>query len=100
MSKTFYLRLDGNQMPYFGGHATMMRLPMRESAAGLVATFVGVPFDIGTSNRAVARCGIVPSCSIPCMRFRPCEDAARADSHHSVKFSGFAPARTASRSRP
>lgn len=35
----------------------MMRLPIAESAAGLDACFVGVPFDIGTSNRAGARFG-------------------------------------------
>ena len=47
--------LGGNTMPRFGGHASMMRLPMASSAAGLDACFVGVPFDIGTSNRAGAR---------------------------------------------
>ena len=35
----------------------MMRLPSRETAAGLDACFVGVPFDIGTSNRSGARFG-------------------------------------------
>ena len=49
--------LGGNDMPRFGGPATMMRLPARESAAGLDACFVGVPFDIGTSNRPGARYG-------------------------------------------
>lgn len=49
--------LGGNQMPRFGGPATMMRLPTQESAAGLDACFVGVPLDIGTSNRAGARHG-------------------------------------------
>lgn len=47
--------LGGNVMPRFGGPATMMRLPAAESARGLDACFVGVPFDIGTSNRAGAR---------------------------------------------
>ncbi len=49
--------LGGNEMPRFGGPATMMRLPAREDAVGLDACFVGVPFDIGTSNRAGARHG-------------------------------------------
>ena len=44
-------------MPRFGGIATMMRLPMAASAAGLDAGFVGVPFDIGTSHRPGARFG-------------------------------------------
>ncbi|MGE5201462.1 MAG: agmatinase [Acidobacteriota bacterium] len=49
--------LGGNVMPRFGGPATMMRLPARESAEGLDACFIGVPFDIGTSNRSGARFG-------------------------------------------
>lgn len=49
--------LGGNEMPRFGGPATMMRLPMVESASGLDACFVGVPMDIGTSNRSGARHG-------------------------------------------
>jgi guanidinobutyrase len=44
-------------MPRFGGIATMMRLPFAESPAGLDAAFIGVPLDIGTSNRAGARFG-------------------------------------------
>ncbi|MEI7968908.1 MAG: agmatinase [Betaproteobacteria bacterium] len=49
--------LGGNQMPRFGGPATMMRLPAQPDASGLDVAFVGVPFDIGTSNRAGARHG-------------------------------------------
>ena len=49
--------LGGNEMPRFGGPATMMRLPMQETAAGLDACFVGVPMDIGASNRAGTRHG-------------------------------------------
>ncbi len=49
--------LSGNAMPRFGGIATMMRLPLAESAEGLDAAFIGVPLDIGTSNRAGARFG-------------------------------------------
>ncbi len=57
MSKTLFEPLGGNQMPRFGGPATMMRLPSRPDAADLDACFVGVPFDIGTSNRSGARFG-------------------------------------------
>ena len=49
--------LSGNAMPRFGGIATMMRLPLADSAAGLDAAFIGVPLDTGTSNRAGARFG-------------------------------------------
>lgn len=44
-------------MPRFAGPATMMRLPSQDTADGLDACFVGVPLDIGTSNRAGARFG-------------------------------------------
>lgn len=44
-------------MPRFGGIATMMRLPHVDNAASLDACFVGVPFDLGTSNRTGARFG-------------------------------------------
>ncbi|WP_277184419.1 agmatinase [Caballeronia sp. BR00000012568055] len=49
--------LGGNDMPRFGGIATMMRLPHATSTDGLDACFVGVPLDIGTSNRSGARFG-------------------------------------------
>lgn len=49
--------LGGNQMPRFGGPATMMRLPNAASAESLDACFVGIPMDIGTSNRAGTRHG-------------------------------------------
>ena len=57
MTKELHQPLGGNEMPRFAGPATMMRLPMKDSAEGLDACFVGVPFDIGTSNRAGARHG-------------------------------------------
>ena len=57
MSKILHQPLGGNQMPRFAGPGTMMRLPARENAAGLDACFVGVPLDIGTSNRSGARFG-------------------------------------------
>lgn len=49
--------LGGNDMPRFGGPATMMRLPHQDTAAGLDACFVGIPMDIGTSNRSGTRFG-------------------------------------------
>ena len=49
--------LGGNAMPRFAGPATMMRLPAATSPVGLDAAFIGVPLDIGTSNRAGARFG-------------------------------------------
>ena len=49
--------LGGNEMPRFAGPGTMMRLPAAENAAGLDACFVGVPLDIGTSNRSGTRFG-------------------------------------------
>ena len=49
--------LGGNDMPRFGGIATFMRLPGRIEPADLDVAVVGVPFDIGTSNRPGARFG-------------------------------------------
>ena len=43
---------SGNDMPRFAGIPTMMRLPAAEQARGLNAAFVGIPLDIGTSNRS------------------------------------------------
>ena len=57
MTSNNYQPLGGNEMPRFGGPATMMRLPVKESAEGLDVCFVGVPLDIGTSNRPGARFG-------------------------------------------
>jgi len=49
--------LSGNDMPRFAGPATMMRLPTQDDAEGLDAAFVGVPMDVGTSNRPGTRLG-------------------------------------------
>jgi len=57
MTKTFYQPLGGNEMPRFAGLATMMRLPTCPNAEDLDVCFVGVPFDIGTSNRSGTRFG-------------------------------------------
>ncbi|MFN7224486.1 MAG: agmatinase, partial [Paracoccaceae bacterium] len=49
--------LGGNDMPRFGGPATMMRLPTAESYDGLNVGFIGIPMDHGTSNRSGTRLG-------------------------------------------
>ncbi|MBP6736445.1 MAG: agmatinase [Rhodobacteraceae bacterium] len=49
--------LGGNDMPRFGGPATMMRLPAQADATGLDVAFVGIPMDHGTSNRPGTRLG-------------------------------------------
>ena len=54
---TFNQPLGGNEMPRFGGIASMMRLPTVSSPTGLDAGFIGVPLDIGTSHRPGARFG-------------------------------------------
>jgi guanidinobutyrase len=77
MTKILHQPLGGNQMPRFGGPATMMRLPSLPSAAGLDACFVGVPFDIGTSNRPGARFGPRQIRAESCL-IRPYNMATRA----------------------
>lgn len=57
MEKKFNQPLGGNEMPRCGGIATMMRLPTQADAAGLDVAFVGIPFDIGASNRPGTRLG-------------------------------------------
>lgn len=49
--------LGGNEMPRFAGHASMFRLPTQTTAEGLDIALVGVPLDIGTSNRGGSRFG-------------------------------------------
>ena len=49
--------LSGNEMPRFAGIASMFRLPVSEDASGLDVAIVGVPLDIGTSNRTGTRYG-------------------------------------------
>lgn len=57
VKKSFNQPLSGNEMPRFGGFASMMRLPVQEDAKGLDVAFVGVPMDIGASNRSGTRFG-------------------------------------------
>ena len=76
--------LGGNHMPRFGGPITMMRLPTQVGAQGLDACFVGVPFDIGTSNRAGARHG-PRQIRAESTLLRPCNLSTRASPFNSLK---------------
>lgn len=49
--------LGGNEMPRFAGIASMFRLPVEKSAKNVDVGIIGVPLDIGTSNRTGARFG-------------------------------------------
>jgi guanidinobutyrase len=49
--------LGGDELPRFAGITTFMRLPGQHEPADLDVAIVGVPFDIGTSNRPGARFG-------------------------------------------
>jgi guanidinobutyrase len=49
--------LSGNDMPRFGGIASLFRLPVQAPDEGLDIAVVGVPLDCGTSNRAGSRYG-------------------------------------------
>jgi len=84
MAETFNQPLGGNEMPRFAGPATMMRLPMRKTARGLDACFVGVPFDIGTSNRSGTRHGPRHIRAESCM-LRPYNMATRAAPFDSLQ---------------
>ena len=69
--------LGGNDMPRFAGPATMMRLPTQTTAKGLDVCFVGVPIDIGSSNRSGTRHGPRQIRAEACM-IRPYNMATRA----------------------
>ena len=49
--------LGGNEMARFGGIASFMRLPISRDLSGVDVCFVGIPMDIGASNRAGTRHG-------------------------------------------
>jgi guanidinobutyrase len=49
--------LGGNQMPRFGGPGTMFRLPSSDISDDLDIGILGVPLDIGASNRSGTRFG-------------------------------------------
>ena len=57
MTTSFNQPLGGNELARFSGPVTMMRLPTQPTAEGLDACFVGIPMDIGTSNRSGTRHG-------------------------------------------
>ena len=76
--------LGGNEMPRFGGIATMMRLPHATDPAGLDVCFVGVPFDIGTSNRGGTRFGPRQIRAESCL-IRPYNMATRAAPFDSLQ---------------
>lgn len=57
MSTSFNQPLGGNDMPRFGGHVSMFRLPAQVTGEGLNVALVGVPLDLGTSNRTGTRFG-------------------------------------------
>lgn len=76
--------LGGNEMPRFGGPATMMRLPTQPTAQGLDACFVGVPLDIGVSNRSGTRFGPRQIRAESCM-IRPYNMATRAAPFESLQ---------------
>lgn len=84
MNKPLNQPLGGNEMPRFGGPATMLRLPAQDSAEGLHACFVGVPFDIGTSNRSGARFGPRQIRAESCL-IRPYNMATRAAPFDSLQ---------------
>ncbi|MEQ9490840.1 MAG: agmatinase [Alphaproteobacteria bacterium] len=84
MTRNLNQPLGGNDMPRFGGPATMMRLPTQETAEGLDACFIGIPFDIGTSNRAGARFGPRQIRAESCL-LRPYNMATRAAPFDSLQ---------------
>lgn len=49
--------LSANDMPRPGGIPTFMRLPHQTTAEGLYVGIIGIPMDIGTSNRPGTRFG-------------------------------------------
>ncbi len=48
---------SGNEMPRFAGEASLFRLPRSDDPAGVDVALLGVPLDIGTSNRTGTRYG-------------------------------------------
>ncbi|MFQ3304204.1 agmatinase [Candidatus Njordibacter sp. Uisw_039] len=84
MKKKLNQPLGGNDMPRFGGIATMMRLPHVPNAQDLDVAFVGVPFDIGTSNRSGARFGPRQIRTESCL-IRPYNMATRAAPFDSLQ---------------
>ena len=57
MTDQFNQPVSGNELPRFAGIASMFRLPIVHDAKDLDVAIVGVPLDIGTSNRVGTRYG-------------------------------------------
>ena len=57
IDKKFNQPMGGNEMPRFAGPGTMFRLPTSDLDDDLDIGIVGVPLDIGTSNRSGTRYG-------------------------------------------
>ena len=57
MTTQFNQPLGGNEMPRFAGPGTMFRLPGSSAIEDLDIAIIGVPLDIGTSNRTGTRFG-------------------------------------------
>ncbi|RUT30079.1 agmatinase [Arsenicitalea aurantiaca] len=85
MAEQYNQPLGGNEMPRFGGPGTMMRLPAASSAKGLDACFVGIPLDIGTSNRSGTRYG-PRQIRQESVMIRPYNMATRAAPFDSLQF--------------
>ncbi len=68
--------MGGNEVPHFGGIATMMRLPQATTPDGLDVCFVGVPLDLGSSNRSGSRFG-PRQIRTESVLLRPCNLATR-----------------------
>ena len=84
MGNQFNQPLGGNEMPRFGGIATMMRLPYQNTPQGLDVCFVGVPLDTGTSNRSGTRFGPRQIRAESCL-LRPYNMATRAAPFDSLQ---------------
>ena len=57
MENKFNQPLGGNDMARFSDIASIFRLPTQETAEGLDIALIGIPLDIGTSNRSGTRYG-------------------------------------------
>jgi guanidinobutyrase len=75
--------LGGNEMPRFGGPATFMRLPPTPDDLALDVAIVGVPLDVGASNRPGARFGPRSVRAESCL-LRPYNMATRAAPYDSL----------------
>ncbi len=67
MRRQEFQPLDSAVIPRFAEPATFMRTPYVQSYAGLDIALVGVPFDLGSTNRAGSATQVMlplsPGCS-------------------------------------